>query len=614
MAAVVTVGPWAPLYQGVEIANGQQQAQLAGERNHQVLCLRIDLSDPSVKLFTTPKCTNCGSFETVAENTSHFLEQYGVQAAVNGGFYQSSSGPNDVPLGTPEDVLGMAISEGIVVSPASTSLHAATFLFTSNNVPIFIPNNFPGTNAAGIYTAISGNLALLVNGTNVQSPNPSDLDPRTAFGLSEDLRYLFLMTIDGRQPGWSDGADFFNTGEWLKRFGAHHGINVDGGGSTTMVMADCDGKGVRLNRSSFVAAYGRERIIGHNFGVRALPLQGDLKNLAVNPDNTTAVVTWETDFPATTQVQYGRTTNYGNATPLDSRLTHRHVATISGLQQGTNYFFRAISTDSQGGPFTASCRFSTLSSLITTQRFGLTQSWSFTTNNLDGVNWKAISYTEPGWLGQGPGLLYVIENNATVAPKSTVLPPLSATAIPRTYYFRTHFNFSGSAAGISLVFSNFIDDGAVFYLNGAELARVRMPPSPTVITNASTPTATPCVGTAQAGDAATICPDVFVISGNLLTNLVQGDNVIAVEVHNLTGTDLVFGSALIQATPIVTSPSLGVWMEDNLATLFWNGDGFTLQRSTDLNSSTNWSDVPGPVTGSPFTVTNEPSFFYRLRN
>ena len=83
------------------------------------------------------------------------------------------------------------------------------------------------------------------------------------------------MTIDGRQPGWSDGADFHDTGEWLLRFGAADGINVDGGGSTTMVMADCQGGAVRLNRSSFVATYGRERNNGHNFGVYAKPLPSD---------------------------------------------------------------------------------------------------------------------------------------------------------------------------------------------------------------------------------------------------------------------------------------------------------------------------------------------------
>jgi hypothetical protein len=55
-------------------------------------------------------------------------------------------------------------------------------------------------------------------------------------------------------------------------------------------------------------------------------------------------------------------------------------------------------------------------------------------------------------------------------------------------------------------------------------------------------------------------------------------------------------------------------MENNLATIFWNGEGFTLQQSSNLNSSENWVDVPGPVTQSPVTLTNDTTMFYRLRD
>jgi exopolysaccharide biosynthesis protein len=58
--------------------------------------------------------------------------------------------------------------------------------------------------------------------------------PRTAVGVSANGRYVYLITIDGRQPGFSDGATLFETAEWLRRFGAYQGLNLDGGGSTTM--------------------------------------------------------------------------------------------------------------------------------------------------------------------------------------------------------------------------------------------------------------------------------------------------------------------------------------------------------------------------------------------
>jgi hypothetical protein len=139
-----------------------------------------------------------------------------------------------------------------------------------------------------------------------------------------------------------------------------------------------------------------------------------------------------------------------------------------------------------------------------------------------------------------------------------------------------------------------------------------MPAAPTVITNNTPANGSPCAGTAQAGDAATTCPDVFVISGNLLTNLVQGDNVIAVEVHNLaSGGDMVFGSALIQLSPTPLVPQLFLLTEAGLSTLYWNVGGFTLQQSSDL---TTWTDVTGVAGQSPVTLTNSGSAFYRLRN
>jgi hypothetical protein len=610
-AATVTVGEWTPVFKGIELATGQQVATVGTEPNLRLFCYRVDLTDPDVVLMGTPKCTNCGAFETLAQNTSGFLEETGVQVAINGGFYSDSFGPTDQPVGTPVSVRGLAFTKGIQVSAADDPTYATALIFAENNAPSMVLSASTALDTTGVYTAISGNLPLLTNGVIAQNPIPNDRDPRTAVGISEDKRYLFLMTVDGRQAGWSDGADWYTTGEWLKRFGAHEGINVDGGGSTTMAMADCQGKAVRLNRPSFVAAYGRERNVGHNFGVYAPPLPSPLRNLQVDAAGATATITWETDSEATTQVEYGPTTAYGSATTFDGRLKRRHVATIAGLSQGSNYFFKAISSSGEG-TLIQECRFTTATAASRTTLFGLSQVWKYTTNNLDGVNWKAASYNDSGWTGQGAGLLYVQENSAQVSPRTTQMPPTSGTP-PRTYYFRTHFNFSGSTEGLSLQFSNYVDDGAVFYLNGTEIQRLRMQAAPIVIANNSAAIGTPCAGTAQAGDAAAICPDVFTITGTQLASLAEGDNVLAVEVHNATGADLVFGSALIQISAVQSAPQLNIWAESGFTTLFWNGAGFTLQQSTDLGAPANWADLSG-ATASPVTITNGASTYFRLRN
>ena len=103
-AATTNITPWTPLFEGVDFSGARVFAVNGGEKNEAINCLRIDLMNPDVSLFTTPHCTNGCALDTLSENTSHFLETYGLQVAVNCNFYGGSPGGNDSPLGTPDDV------------------------------------------------------------------------------------------------------------------------------------------------------------------------------------------------------------------------------------------------------------------------------------------------------------------------------------------------------------------------------------------------------------------------------------------------------------------------------------------------------------------------------
>jgi hypothetical protein len=614
-----SVTPWVPIFQGIEQAAGTNNATTTVSLA--VNALRIDLRDPDIQLALTPSVTNNyvpNQRETLLQTPSEFLVEHDLQVAINAVYFDPAGYNN--PSGTPAWLTGLAISEGRLVSEQAGIIDSeSAMLFTTNNQATFVPLNWPATSTDGIFTAFSGLYPLVSNGVNISFGYTNvggtihQRQPRTAYGLSGDGRYLILVTIDGRQSDFSDGALDWETAEFLLLFGASNGMNMDGGGSTCMVKASYCGDPIEINQNSFQFAVGRpgsQRPVGCNLGVRAKPLPGPIRDLVAEPGTTTALITWKTESPASTQVEYGLTESYGNATPLDARLTRMHVANLNGLLTGSNYFFRAIS---QTGieEYSLACRLRpTPAAGVQTLVFDVTKSWTYTTNNLDGVNWKAPSYDDSGWAPPGPGLLY-IEGNAAVAPRNTLLPP-GAAPVMRTYYFRTHFNFSGSTAGLSLIFSNYVDDGAVFHLNGAELFRLRMPAPPASITYATAASGSPCVGNIQAGDAASTCPDVFTISGNLLTNLVQGDNVLAVEAHNAaSGNDLVFGSALIYRRQGIVPPKLNIFSEDNLATLYWNGQGFLLQRLGDLSSSNTWTDLGG--SNSPVTVPASGVMFYRLR-
>ncbi len=66
----------------------------------------------------------------------------------------------------------------------------------------------------------------------------------------------------------------------------------------------------------------------------------------VSSDNVTptaATITWTTDVPATSQVEYGLTLAYGSLTPLDTALVTGHSVDLSGLTDNTTYHFRVRS-------------------------------------------------------------------------------------------------------------------------------------------------------------------------------------------------------------------------------------------------------------------------------
>ena len=61
-------------------------------------------------------------------------------------------------------------------------------------------------------------------------------DPRTAIGINQNGRYIYLIVIDGRQPFYSSGATFLQLAELMKKQGAYFAMALDGGGSSTMVI------------------------------------------------------------------------------------------------------------------------------------------------------------------------------------------------------------------------------------------------------------------------------------------------------------------------------------------------------------------------------------------
>ncbi len=64
----------------------------------------------------------------------------------------------------------------------------------------------------------------------------NEAHPRTAIGYSQDKTKAYLIVIDGRQNNYSAGATTGQVASILKALGAYDGVNLDGGGSSAMVV------------------------------------------------------------------------------------------------------------------------------------------------------------------------------------------------------------------------------------------------------------------------------------------------------------------------------------------------------------------------------------------
>lgn len=74
-----------------------------------------------------------------------------------------------------------------------------------------------------------------------------------------------------------------------------------------------------------------------------------ISNIGVSGvSSTTAVITWDTDTPANSQVTYGTTSSYGSSSVLDTTLGTSHSVTLTGLTNSTVYHFAVVSANSFG--------------------------------------------------------------------------------------------------------------------------------------------------------------------------------------------------------------------------------------------------------------------------
>lgn len=258
--------PALPLFVGVSYSR-DVRSEPAPQMIHVII---IDLTAPGLSFLVTPGQPVIGS-EMPARTTSEFLSEFGLQVAVNGDFFSPwhYTSPDDYypHSGDPVDAFGLAASAGTLYStgeehPTETTLYLSADNRASLDQPV-----------DPLYNAISGYPLLLEDGQMTEINRGQDVPhPRTAIGLSQDRSRLLLIVVDGRQTGAGMGVTLEELAHIALQYGAHDAINLDGGGSSALVIAAVDGSPRQLNSPIHALTPGTERPVANHLGVYAFPL------------------------------------------------------------------------------------------------------------------------------------------------------------------------------------------------------------------------------------------------------------------------------------------------------------------------------------------------------
>jgi hypothetical protein len=342
------------------------------------------------------------------------------------------------------------------------------------------------------------------------------------------------------------------------------------------------------------------------------------KSLSDNTANVTNLSSWAVELQGVGNLNITNITH----TPGSPRI---HIFADVALDPNNKYFVMntlALPDDAfTPNVLPANTRLAVLGT--SNQIADLSHVWKYSDNDaVLPANWFTSGYDDTGadWKS-GPGPF----DAKSAACRATTLYGLGAvgtcinmvqpgtTTDLTTAYFRTHFDSPLSGGSNALLhLQGKVDDGVVVYLNGVEIGRVRMAAGAFTRTTLATAT----VGDGDGQDAL----DFYV------PNLVAGDNLLAIELHqaSATSSDLTMGLDIGLVTGGVKSgPRLTVVRDPNQPGIFditWTGAD-RLQASPDVNDANGWFDIPeldyrglGPNGSNSYQVIIEPSqprFFYR---
>jgi exopolysaccharide biosynthesis protein len=210
--------------------------------------LRAALDNPKLEVIALPgdDPDGPGPAESQLTKPTDLFRKFHALAAVNANAF---AGLNDGKAaadwyeGRPVDIHGIAASNKKIISPVEQN--RTSFWMDNSGKPHI---GTPATSDSIVEAVADWFSPLLISSKIIPTSADQALHPRTALGFDDTGKWLLLVVVDGRQPGFSEGTTLSELAQIFQSQGCSQSINLDGGGSSIMLVQE-PGKDVRTINS-----------------------------------------------------------------------------------------------------------------------------------------------------------------------------------------------------------------------------------------------------------------------------------------------------------------------------------------------------------------------------
>lgn len=194
------------------------------QQSGHVHIVKVDLRCPSISLVGTPQNQAGGTVKNFAYKNK-------LNVAINASFFDAHYRPQ-----------GLVVTAGRRwVDSRDSRQHTFLACTQDNRCSIDPPNNLATprrdweTVVAGWQNLRNGRYLCGRGASRVCHTNARSRHPRTSLGLSPDRRWLYIIVVEGRLQAFS-GYTLNQLARLYQSLGVQEAMNLDGGGSTTLVI------------------------------------------------------------------------------------------------------------------------------------------------------------------------------------------------------------------------------------------------------------------------------------------------------------------------------------------------------------------------------------------